>query len=68
MRRHAVILCLLLLAACDTPQPPKQEWKCIDGLTYGLEHGAWVLLDGRPYVNRKDGPIKCAADATGGPK
>jgi hypothetical protein len=57
-----LFLSALLLAGCGEHRE-KHEWKCIGGITHERVNGAWVQIDGHPYMNFKDGPIKCSEEA-----
>lgn len=60
--KTALAIALLMLGGCDSMKPPVPRWKCFDGFTYEYVYGAWVKLDGKPYVGRSDGPIPCVEE------
>jgi hypothetical protein len=56
-----LVLAFLLLAGCsDKSEAPQTEWRCIGGKTHEKVNGAWVQLDGHPYLNFRNGPIPCS--------
>lgn len=50
------LVAFILVVLCLPPGPPP-EWKCIGGVLYEKEHGAWVILD------RAFGQTKCVVDS-----